>query len=155
VVRPRYKPVTPDQRIRQLRKDFRALEKEEPGPERAARLAAFTRDAHDERQLNMAMHTAARCLEEDPEPPTLLVQAYTDEVDDPEERLRALVDLADLARYVDRPDLTRLAEDRIGEEARAWVRGADDAEQRHRLRTLTSMVSREFADAIRDELRFL
>jgi rubrerythrin len=155
VVRPRYKPVTPDQRIRQLRKEFRTLEKQETGPDRAAQLAEFTRSAHEERQLNMAMHTAARCLEEDPQAPDLLVRAYTDGVEDTEDRLRAYVDLEDLARYVERPDLTELAERRIAEDARAWIREADEAEQRHRLRTLTSMISREFADTIRDELRFL
>jgi hypothetical protein len=156
VVRPRYKPVTPDQRIRELRKEFSALQKEaEGGPDLAARLAGFTREAHLERQLNMAMHTAARCLEEDPDAPELLVRAYLGPVEEPEERLRAFVDLQDLARYVDRPDLRDHCTAAIREEARSWVRGADEAEQRHRLRTLTSMVSREFADEIRDELRFL
>lgn len=155
MVRPRYKPVTPDQRIRELRKDFRTLQKEEPGADRAARLADFTRAAHEERQLNMAMHTAALCLDEDPTAPELLVRAYTDGVEDTEDRLRAYVDLKDLARYVERRDLTELADRRIGEDARCWVREADEAEQRHRLRTLTSMLSREFADTIRDELRFL
>lgn len=157
MVRPRYKSVTPDQRIRELRKEFRHLEtKVEPGPERAGQLAAFTRAAHDERQLNMAMHTAALCVEEDPSPPDLLIAAYVpDEVTDPEERLRALVDLHDLARYVDHQELRAFAGERIDEEARAWVRDGSDAEQRHRLRTLGSMVDQEFADRIRDELRFL
>ena len=155
MVRPRYKPVTPDQRIRELRKDFRTLQKEEPGPGLAERLAAFTREAHLDRQLNMAMHTAVRCLEEDPDDPDLLVRAYLDPVEDPESRLRAFVDLRDLARYVERPDITALCDDGIRSEAREWVRTADDADQRHRLRTLTSMISREFADELRDELRFL
>lgn len=155
MVRPRYKPVTPDQRIRELRKEFRELQKAEPGEERAVRLAEFTRDAHAERHLNMAMHTAALCLEDDPSAPDLLVHAYLDDVADPEELLRSLVDLRDLARYVDRPDVVEHCDVRIREEARAWVRGADEIEQRHRLRTLASMLSREFADDIRDELRFL
>lgn len=157
MVRPRYKPVTPDQRIRELRKEFKHLEtKVEPGPERAEQLAAFTRAAHDERQLNMAMHTAARCLEEDPGPPDLLVAAYLpDDLTDPEERLRALVDLQDLARYLDVGELRSFAEERIDDEARSWVRGASEAEQRHRLRTLGSMVDQPFADRLRDELRFL
>lgn len=155
MVRPRYKPVTPDQRIRELRKEFRALQKEEPSTERAAKLAEFTRSAHAERHLNMAMHTAALCLDEDPDAPDLLVNAYVEAVEDPEERLRAFVDLKDLARYVDRPDLVELSDDRIASEARSWVRAGDETEQRHRLRTLTSMISREFADTIRDELRFL
>lgn len=157
MVRPRYKPVTPDQRIRELRKEFRHLEtKVEPGPERAEQLAAFTRAAHDERQLNMAMHTAALCIEEDPDQPDLLIAAYLpDDLTDPEERLRALVDLQDLARYVDVAELRRFAEERIDEEARSWVRSGSDAEQRHRLRTLGSMIDQPFADTIRDELRFL
>ncbi len=155
MVRPRYKPVTPDQRIRELRKEFKAVQKEDPGPERAKRLAAFTRDAHDERQLNMAMHTAALCLEEDPDAPDLLVGAYLDDQeDDPESRLRGYQELKDLARYVDRDDIAQIAQARIDEEAPAWIAGADEAEQRHRLRTLASMFSREFADQIRDQLRF-
>ena len=155
MVRPRYKPVTPDQRIRELRKEFKALQKEEPGPERAEHLAAFTRAAHDERQLNMAMHTAALCLDEDPNAPDLLVGAYlADEDDDPEDRLRGYQELKDLARYVDRSDMADIAQSHIDEEAPAWVADADEAEQRHRLRTLASMFSREFADAIRDQLRF-
>lgn len=157
MVRPRYKPVTPDQRIRELRKEFKHLEtKVEPGPERAEQLAAFTRAAHDERQLNMAMHTAARCIDEDPDAPDLLVAAYLpDDLTDPEERLRALVDLQDLARYVDVAELRRFTEEHIDDEARAWVRAGSDAEQRHRLRTLGSMIDPSFADEIRDELRFL
>lgn len=157
MVRPRYKPVTPDQRIRELRKEFKAVRKEDPGPDRAKRLATFTRDAHAERQLNMAMHTAQLCLEEDPDPPELLVTAYLEELDgevedDQEALLRALLDLEDLARYVDRDDLGELADERFEEEARAWIRDAGEAERRHRLRTLASMVDRGYADQLRDEL---
>lgn len=155
MVRPRYKPVTPDQRIRELRKEFRALQKEEPGIERGARAAEFARTAHLERQLNMSMHCGAMALEDDPDAPKMLVDAYTDDVEDPEERLRAFVDLQDLARYLEREDIRAHAEASIASEARTWVKAADETEQRHRLRTLTSMISREFADTIRDELRFL
>jgi hypothetical protein len=152
VVRASYKPVTPDQRLRDLRKELKGFDKEEPGPERAARLAVFARAAHDERQLNMSMHAAQLCLEEDPDPPALLVAAYEDGSDDPEEQLRSYGDLQDLARYVDRPELATLAEERQATLARAWIREADDQERRYRLRTLTSLISRTFADDLRDEL---
>lgn len=152
MVRARYKPVTPDQRLRDLRQEFKGFDKEEPGPERAARLAAFARAAHDERQLNMAMHAAQLCLDEDPDAPELLVAAYRTGQTDVEERLRSYADLKDLARYVDRPDVVTLAEEMITEEARAWVVDGDEQEQRHRLRTLTSVVDRAFADGLRDEL---
>lgn len=158
MARPSFRPVTPDQRIRDLRKEFRGFDKEEPGPDRAARLAAFTRAAHAERQLNMAMHTAALCLDEDPDAPDLLVDAYLLDDGGPadtEERLRALVDLQDLARYIDRADISERVTARLHDEARAWARDGDPAERRHRLRTLSSMISREFADGIRDELEFL
>lgn len=158
MVRPRFKPVTPDQRIRDLRKEFRGFDKEEPGPDRAARLAAFARAAHVERQLNMAMHTAALCLEEDPDAPELLIGAYTIDGEGQsatEDRLRALVDLSDLARYIDRDDIGERATTQLHDEARSWVRAGDDAERRRRLRTLSSMISREFADRVRDELEFL
>lgn len=157
MVRPKYKPVTPDQRIRELRKEFRRLQqKVEPGPERAEMLAAFCRDAHTERQLNMSMHTAQQCLEEDPDAPDLLIRAYVpDDLKDPEDRLRALIDLQDLARYVDDSNLRLFTEETFDREARAWVKEANEAERRHRLRTLASMVSQEFADTVRDELRFL
>lgn len=157
MARPRYKPVDPSKVIRDLRKEFKRLQtKEEPGPERAELLAAFTRSAHLERQLNMAMHTATQCLEEDPDAPDLLVAAYLPpDLKGPEERLRTLVDLRDLARYVDDDDLQSFVDEHIDDEARAWAREASDPERKHRLRALTSMFGQEFADQIRDELEFL
>ena len=157
MARPRYKPVDPAKVVRELRKEFKRLQtKEEPGPERAELLAAFTRAAHEERQLNMAMHTAALCLEEDPDDPAMLIAAYLPaDLDDPEERLRTFVDLKDLARYVDHEGLQAFVQEHIDTEARAWVREASEAERKHHLRSLTSMFGREFADQIRDELEFL
>jgi hypothetical protein len=152
VVQARYKPVTPDQRLRDLSKEFKGFEREEPGPERATRLAAFVRAAHQERQLNMAMHAAQLCLEDDPDDPSLLIAAYLDAEEDPEERLRAISDLQDLARYVGREDVGAVADERLLATARTWLAEGNDVERRHRLRTLTSMVSREFADDLRDEL---
>jgi hypothetical protein len=155
LVRSRFKPVTPDQRIRDLRKEFKGFEKEEPGADRAARLAAFTRAAHAERQLNMAMQAAALCLEDDPDEPALLIAAYVDAEEDPEPQLRALDDLRDLARYLDRPDLVEYADRELQVRAKAWVADGDEAERRYRLRTVQSVTSREVADRIRDELEFL
>jgi len=157
VARPRYKPVDPAKVVRELRKEFKRLQnKEEPGPERAELLAAFTRAAHEERQLNMAMHTAAQCLEEDPDDPALLIAAYVQPgIEDPEERLRTFVDLKDLARYVDHEGLQSFVQEHIDTEARAWVREASEQERKYRLRSLTSMFGREFADQVRDELEFL
>ncbi|MDX1659431.1 MAG: hypothetical protein R3343_11475 [Nitriliruptorales bacterium] len=158
MARPRYKPVTPDQKIRELRKEFKAIrkEKEEPGPERAKKLASFVREAHLERQLNMSMHAGNLCLEEDPDPPSLLIGAYLpDDLDDPEDRLRALADLQELSRYLDSSELESFTEDAIDKEAKQWVKEADDAAERHRIRRLASIFDREFADNIRDEMRFL
>jgi hypothetical protein len=146
------KPVTPDQRVRDLRKEFRNFEKEEPGPDRAARLAGFVRAAHDERQLNMAMHAAALCLDEDPQAPALLVEAYVDPDAPLEEQMHTFGDLRDLARYLDRPDIATTADERQRTVARDWVADGDDGERRYRLRTVQSAISREAADAIRDEL---
>lgn len=154
---PRKSAVDQGQRIRQLRKEMRQLEtKQEPGPERAALLAGLVRAAHEERQLNMAMHAASLCLDEDPDPPAMIVGAYlTDDLTDTEERLRTLVDLRDLGRYVGDEAIRQLADDRLASESRAWVRDGSEQEQPHRLRTLTSMLGQDAADAIRDELRFL
>lgn len=152
MVRATYKPISPDQRVRDLRKEFRGFEKEEPSPDRAARLAAFARAAHDDRQLNMSMHAAQLCLEDDPDAPALLVAAYAGDGADPEEQLRSVTDLKDLARYIDRPDIVTHADELLATRARAWVADADDTERRHRLRTLTSMIGREFADDLRDEV---
>lgn len=154
MVNTRFKPATPGKAIHELRKQMRAVQREDPGPERAATLAPLIRRAHELRQLNMAMHAGALCLDEDPEAPNLLVDAYLDGVDDPEERLRALIDLQDLARYLDRGALEDDATNQIREDARRWASEVEDPERRHRLRTLASMVSQEFADSIRDELRF-
>ena len=147
------KPVTPDQRIRDLRKEFRGFEREEPGPDRAVRLAGFTRTAHDARQLNMAMQSAALCLEDDPDAPALLVSVYAEADESLEERLYALGDLRDLARYIDRTDIATTAAALQHECARSWVAAGDDSERRYRLRTVQSAISREVADDIRDALR--
>ena len=152
MVQARYKPVTPDQRLRDLSKEFRAFEREEAGPDRAARLATFVRAAHQERQLNMAMHAAQLCLDDDPDDPSLLIAAYLDGEEAPEEQLRAISDLKDLARYIGREDVGEVADERLATTARAWVADGGDVERRYRLRTLTSLVSREFADDLRDEL---
>lgn len=156
MVRANFKPVTPDQPIRDLRKDRKALDKEEPGPERAERLASFARQAHDLRELNMAMHAATECLDEDPDAPALLVGAYdnveaTDD-DDVEVRLRQLVDLQDIARYLDRDELREVATTRIRDVALSWLEAAED--EKAVLRSLTSIFDRAFADELRDTLRF-
>lgn len=146
---------TAEQRLRDLRKEFRGFDKEAPGPDRAARLAAFARAAHADRQLNMAMHAAQLCLDEDPDAPQLLVGAYVDRTgpdDDPETRLHVLVDLRDLGRYLGRPDISEAAEAAVTTTAHQWVGQAGPAEQRYRLRTLASLVSRQFADDLRDKL---
>lgn len=157
MARPRYKPVDPAKVIRELRKEFKRLQnKEEPGPERAELLAAFTRAAHEERQLNMAMHTATQCLEEDPDAPALLIAAYLPpDMSEPEQRLRTLSDLRDLARYVDDEDLQSFVDEHVDDEARAWARAANDQERKHRLRTLGSIFNQAFADQVRDEIEFL
>ena len=152
MVRSRYKPVSPDQKIRDLRKEFRGFDAEEPGPDRAARLAAFARAAHDERQLNMAMHAAQLCLEDDPDDPTLLVEVYAGAGVSAEDRLASLSDLKDLARYIERPDIAEEAQTRLRTAGRAWLAEAGEDERRHRLRTLGSLGGRAFADDLRDEL---
>jgi len=146
------KPVTPDQRIRDLRKEFRSFDGEEPGPDRGARLAGFTRAAHLERQLNMAMHTAALCLDDDPDAPALLLAAYAADEGDEEARLAALSDLVDLARYLDRPEVKDAAMELLREGALAWVVAGEEGERRYRLRTVQSLTSVAVADEIRDEL---
>lgn len=152
MARARQKPVTPDQRIRDLRKEFRGFDKEPPGADRAARLAAFTRAAHEERQVNMAMQTATMCLDDDPDQPALLLTAYADADETLEERMHALGDLRDLARYIDRPDIGTMAQERQIDTARAWVAAGDDGERRYRLRSVQSAISREVADQLRDEV---
>lgn len=148
------KPVVPDADIRSLRADHKALLKAEASPEHAADLAAFVRRAHEMRQLNMAMHTGQMCLDEDPDDPDLLVAAYLVDREDDEEALRDRLDLADLGRYLDRPDVVDLAEEGFDALATTWVQGGNDAERRHRLRTLTSMKGRAYADSLRDADRF-
>lgn len=152
MVKARYKPVTPDQHGRDLARELRSLEQEEPGPDRARQLASLVHTAHEQRHLNLAMHAASLCLEDDPDDPALLVSAYLDEDLDGEDRLRRLQDLRDLARYVGRDDLDELADARLEETARTWLTEATVAERRHRLRTLTSILGRERVDDLRDQL---
>ncbi|MFA9432298.1 hypothetical protein [Egicoccus sp. AB-alg2] len=154
MVNTQYKPVAPDQRARDLTKELTLLEREEAGPDRAARLATFVRAAHVERQLNLAMHAANLCLAEDPDAPTMLIDAYATDTD-PEERLRTLGDLRDLARYVERPDVVEFADRQLRAEAMEWVRAGEEHERRHRLRTVQNATNRTVADQIRDELAFL
>lgn len=145
------KPVTPDQKSRDLQRDFRTLQKQEPSPERAEELATLARAAHEDRQLNLAMLAAQQCLEEDPNDPELLVAAYRAE-EGGEPRLLELADLRDLARYLDRPDLTEIADRDLEAAARAWVLPAEEGERRYRLRTVQSLASAELADGLRNEL---
>jgi hypothetical protein len=147
----RARPVTPDRRVRDLRKEFQALGREEPGPERAARLADLTRAALDDRQVNMAMEAATRCLDEDPDDPAMLLGAFSDPALDPEAQLETFDALRDLARYVDRADLAERAAERLEAVARTWVADADPGERRYRLRTVQSLTSRATADALRVE----
>lgn len=134
-------------RIRDLRKELRELEKEEPGQARAERLADFTRRAHEERALNKAMHTAQLCLAEDPDAPTLLVAAYLRE-EATEDLLRSLSELANLGRWIGRDDIVAIARDRAQALAAGWVNGSTGGERRRRLRTLASMFGDELADAL-------
>lgn len=145
------RPVTPDQKSRDLQRDFRTLQKEEAGPERAAALATLARAAHVDRQLNLAMLAAQQCLDEDPSQPALLVTAYRTESPG-EGRLQELADLRDLARYIDRDDLGEIADRDLEAAAREWVIAADDGERRYRLRTVQSLGSQALADTLRDEL---
>ena len=152
MVKAHYKPVTPEQRGRELARELRALEQEEPGPERAHRLASFVRSAQEHRSLNLAMHAAELCLADDPDAPAALLDAYVDEQADLEEQLRALQDLRDLAGYVGRGDLDALADERLLAAARTWLADATEVERRHRLRRLTSILGRARVDDLRDEL---
>lgn len=153
MVRARYKPVTPDQHGRDLARELRSLEQEEPGVDRARQLASIAHTAHEQRHLNLAMHAASLCLEDDPDDPSLLVSAYLDvDAADGEDRLRRLQDLRDLARYIGRDDLDELADARLEETARVWLTEAGVAERRHRLRTLTSILGRARVDDLRDQI---
>lgn len=149
------KPVVPDGDIRALRKDHKGLMKAEPG-ERAAEMAVFARRAHVMRQINMAMQTGQLALDEDADAPDLLVDAYLGDrdVDDPEQGLHDLLDLVDIGRWLDRDDIVDLATEKFDEAALVFVRDASEGEARHRLRLLTSMKDRAYADGVRDQVRF-
>ncbi len=146
-----YKPVNPDQRIRDLRKAFKGIQKGEPGAERVPELAEFVRMAHDERMINMVMHAANLCLDEDPDAPAALIAVYTSD-ERPADRLHSYSDLHDLGGWIGRPDFKETAVERARSEAPAWVAAADPSEQRIRLRDLESWFGREFADDVRDEV---
>lgn len=149
----RHSTATPADRARELARALHAAEQEAAGPERAARLAPLIREAHTGRQLNLAIHAAGLCLADDPAAPELLVSAYLEGPDPSEDRLRALQDLRDLARYVERDDLDGIAERHLLATARAWLVATDAAGRRHRLRTLTAILPRGQVDGLRDELR--
>jgi alpha-beta hydrolase superfamily lysophospholipase len=148
----RARPVTPDRRVRDLRKEFQAVERDEPGPQRAVRLAELTRAALDDRQVNMAMQAATHCLAEDTDAPVLLLAAFSDQTLDPEAQLVAFDALRDLARYIEQPELGQLVTARLETVARSWVAGADPGERRYRLRTVQALTSRATADALRADL---
>jgi hypothetical protein len=150
IVRANFKPVDPDKQRREMQREFKGFNKSEPSAERTERLAEFTRLAHVERQLNMAMHTAVLCLTEDPEEPALLIAAYTEADQDHETRLRAWTDLQDLARYIDRPDIAATAKERLRDDAETWLRESDTAERRSVIRVLANIVDRSFADDVKD-----
>ncbi len=146
------KPVTPEQRSRDLQREFRSLQNEDGGPQRARELATLARAAHEDRQLNLAMQAADQSLEDDPDAPRLLVEAYHSTASG-EAQLEELADLRDLARYLDRVDMRERAEEEFTQAAREWVQQGDDGERRYRLRTVQSLGGRELADTLRDELQ--
>lgn len=138
-------------RVRDLRKELKELEKEEPSGARAERLADFTRRAHDERALNKAMHAAQLCLAEDPRAPALLVAAYTrDEAT--EDLLRSLSELANLGRWLGRDDLVTIASNRAQTLATAWLDETGGGERRRRLRALDSMFGDEMARRLQGDV---
>lgn len=142
-------------RVRDLRKELKELEREEPGKARAERLADFTRRAHEERALNKAMHAAQLCLAEDPEAPALLVSAYTGEEargEGTEELLRALSELANLGRWLGRDDLVAIARGRAHTLAPAWLEDSAGGERRRRLRALASMFGDELAEQLQGDV---
>ncbi|MFN2557896.1 MAG: hypothetical protein ABR592_13710 [Nitriliruptorales bacterium] len=138
-------------RVRDLRKELKELEREEPGEKRAERLADFARRAHEERALNKAMHVAQLCLEEDPRAPTLLVAAYTRE-EAAEDLLRALSELANLGRWLGRDDLVEIARGRARTLAPDWLDESAGGERRRRLRALASMFGDEFAEHLQGDV---
>ena len=152
MVRAHVTPVAPEQQARAIAKELRELERDEPGRPRASRLASLVRRSHEQRLLNLAMHAAQLCVDDDPEDPAELLRAYHDPGAELEEQLRPLQDLSDLARYVGHDELHAQADARLVEVARAWLGEATTAELRHRVRTLGSVLGRERADDLRAEL---
>lgn len=146
-MRHRYKAVNPDRVIRDLRQEFKKIQKGDPEFTTPARLADFTRRAHDLRMINKALHTAQLCLEVAPETAAeLLTGSYLDGADGLEDELRAWAELANLARWLDHRELAERARDRAGKLAVEWLGEVRGGEQRSRLRELGSMFDEDFAD---------
>lgn len=146
-MRHRYKAVNPDRVIRDLRQEFKKIQKGDPEFTAPAFLADFTRRAHDLRMINKALHTAQLCLEAAPrEAAQLLTSSYLEGVEDLEDELRAWAELANLARWLDHGELAEQARDRAGKLAVEWLGEVGGGEQRTRLRELGSMFDEDFAD---------
>lgn len=139
-------------RIRDLRQRLRELEREAPGPDRAIRLAEVVRAAHDDQQLNIAMHSAVLCLADDPDAPELLLTVFADADEPLEDRLLALGGLRDLARYIDRSDVAALAAGLQRATAHRFVEEAATDGRDERLRTVATVISPAAADDLRRAL---
>lgn len=150
---PAFKPVDPDRAVRELRQDFKDIQRGRipDGEEGVAWLAAFVRRAHTQRMINMVLHTAPILLDRDPAARRALIDVYTDH-DDPYDRLRGISDLMSLAGWIADAELGAAAAQLVDREAPAWVADATGAERRRRLRDLEAMFGRELADRIRSDL---
>lgn len=146
-MRNRYKPVNPDKVIRDLRKEFKKIQKGDPEFTSPEQLAHFTRRAHDLRMINKAMHVGTLCIEADPDRGLdLLTDAYLAGASGAEDRLRAFAELVNLGRWLGHDDLVERALREARGIAPGWIGAADGAGRRTRMRDLASMFGEEFAD---------
>lgn len=153
-MRNRYKPVNPDKIIRDLRKEFKKIQKGDPEFTSPEQLADFAHRAHHVRMINKAMHVADLCLQAAPDRALgLLTDAYLDGTDgDDEDRLRAFAELVNLGRWMDYDELVDRSLETARKLAPGWIGAVNGSERRTRMRDLASMFGDDFADAALAEL---
>lgn len=146
-MRNRYKPVNPDKIIRDLRKEFKKIQKGDPEFTSPEQLADFTKRAHDLRMINKAMHVAKLCLDADPDRGQDLIRdAYLAEANSDEDRLRTFASLVDLGRWLENDRMVDRAQGDARELAPGWIGEVNGSERRTRMRDLASMFGDDFAD---------
>jgi hypothetical protein len=143
----RYAFVEPGRDRRRQGDHLKKLLKTAPGRDRAVELARLSRGFHATRELNQAMETARRALQDAGGDVEVLVDAYREALR-PDVQLDDLSNLVSLARWLLHDGLSVAARAAALEVATSWCATADGRERERRLDVVRRRFDDDLADAV-------